>query len=105
MRRAKDRYNAAKPALKAALYKHIGQYCCLDCGTKHRLHFDHRDPELKSFGINWAMQHSYSLRALKLEAEKCDLRCSACHARRHGGNRSSARSKGGQYLPVGRSNG
>lgn len=59
---------------------------CERCGFKKDcpscFHFHHKDPNEKSFGIgeNGATR---SLKLLKLEADKCELLCSNCHAEVH----------------------
>lgn len=60
---------------------------CLDCGYREdgaRLHFDHRPGTDKLFNI--AKMHG-RVRTLA-EIEKCDVRCTHCHAKRHGAERS-----------------
>lgn len=55
---------------------------CVDCGTTEgRLDFDHRPNEHKAFVL---AQPRVSWARLLAELEKCDVRCVACHARRHG---------------------
>ena len=58
---------------------------CVDCGTRDgRLNFDHRPSEIKSFNL---AHPRCSVKRLLLEVAKCDVRCVACHARRHGRER------------------
>ena len=55
---------------------------CLDCSTREgRLDFDHRDDEVKLFKLAQAGVRSWE--SLWAEVAKCDVRCAACHARRH----------------------
>lgn len=54
---------------------------CADCGYAENpvaLHFDHRDPTQKLFGIAKALTCSWE--RLQAEIEKCDVRCANCHA-------------------------
>jgi hypothetical protein len=54
---------------------------CIDCGYRGHpaaLHFDHRDPATKSFGISRSL--GFSLPILMAEIAKCDVRCANCHA-------------------------
>jgi hypothetical protein len=55
----------------------------VDCGESDAdvLEFDHRDPKLKSFNLSEG--HTQTLKAVKLEIEKCDVRCANCHRKRH----------------------
>ncbi len=56
---------------------------CADCGVQYPYYvmdFDHREGETKIFEMN---RVGYvSMRALKLEIEKCDLVCANCHRER-----------------------
>jgi hypothetical protein len=54
---------------------------CADCGESDPivLTFDHRDRSLKSFTI--ASGKSKTIEEIKLEIEKCDIRCFNCHAK------------------------
>ncbi len=89
--------NLAK-AKKATLYRRgwkatrrsfldaIKDLPCQDCGGRFPpecMDFDHRDPELKSFGIGrdsaFSTKDPEVLRTLMLEVSKCDLICSNCH--------------------------
>jgi chromosome segregation ATPase len=45
------------------------------------LEFDHRDPSAKSFVISDGYRET--LKALKAEIAKCDVRCANCHRKRH----------------------
>jgi hypothetical protein len=61
---------------------------CTQCGydaCMRALHFHHRDPSEKEFGLsNTGL--TYSLERITQEADKCDLLCSNCHALLHGGH-------------------
>lgn len=52
--------------------------CCVKCGAKEDLQFDHIDPELKSFSVSrlWALK---DLPKVEKELEKCQLLCENCH--------------------------
>lgn len=60
---------------------------CIDCGYDRfagALHFHHRDPAAKTFGL--ALNGSArSLARAREEAAKCDLVCANCHAEREWG--------------------
>ncbi len=57
---------------------------CIDCPEKdiRCLHFDHRDRESKKFNIGKASSDGFSLKSLKEEISKCDVRCANCHFKR-----------------------
>ncbi len=72
-------------AINLGLYK-SGKHCkycpeadaiCLD--------FHHREPELKERGIAEAVGNGWSWESLLKEIAKCDLVCSNCHRKLHGG--------------------
>ena len=55
---------------------------CIDCGKQldsHLMHFDHRDPKQKLFNIAKSVM-SVGWAKLRLEVNKCDVRCTLCHA-------------------------
>jgi hypothetical protein len=56
---------------------------CMDCHMQYNpwvMHFDHRDPKIKTFGI--ARERSIALKKLEIEISKCDVVCANCHAER-----------------------
>jgi hypothetical protein len=56
--------------------------CCIRCGYRKNsaaLHFHHRNPKEKSFGISMK-GITRSLDRLREESSKCDLLCANCHA-------------------------
>jgi DNA-binding transcriptional ArsR family regulator len=55
---------------------------CVRCGYDRcvrALHFHHRDPSSKAFGLS-GRGYTRGIAALRAEAEKCELLCSNCHA-------------------------
>jgi hypothetical protein len=79
----REENTAARRAKKAQLVKEAGSKC-IDCGYDQclgALHFHHRDPATKQFGLGRA--GDLSLERQREEALKCDLLCSNCHAERH----------------------
>jgi hypothetical protein len=59
-------------------------HSCVDCGESDPvvLDFDHVRGE-KRLPINTIIVSWLSLAVLKLEIEKCEVRCANCHRRRH----------------------
>ncbi|MBV9279507.1 MAG: hypothetical protein JOZ41_05460 [Chloroflexi bacterium] len=55
---------------------------CVFCGFAHpaALHFHHRDPVDKRFGIAEAPQLGYRWERILAEIAKCDLICANCHS-------------------------
>jgi transposase-like protein len=77
----KERVAARRRALKAILVAEAGGACVL-CGYDRHpraLHFHHLDPAEKAFGIAFAGV-ARSLERCRVEAAKCVLLCSNCHA-------------------------
>jgi hypothetical protein len=55
---------------------------CLDLGggfEPHRMDFDHRDPEAKSFRLTSGSAMLASAKRLEAEVRKCDVVCANCH--------------------------
>jgi hypothetical protein len=72
--------------VKELLVKEAGGACEI-CGYDRylgALQFHHRDPAEKSFGLSEG-GFTKSLEKLRLEARKCVLLCSNCHAETEGG--------------------
>lgn len=56
---------------------------CADCGITYPYYvmdFDHRENEIKEFGLNAVTQKA--INALKREIAKCDVVCANCHRER-----------------------
>lgn len=69
-------------AVKARLVEHHGGKC-LDCGKEfppYIFHFDHRNPEEKTFNISNGQTYAYKVQLE--ESLKCDLVCGNCHSER-----------------------
>jgi transposase len=67
--------------VKAILVQEAGGACAL-CGYNRcaaALHFHHRDPETKAFGVS-GLGVTRSIDRARAEARKCVLLCSNCHA-------------------------
>ena len=58
---------------------------CIDCPETDPdcLDFDHRDPKQKKFSIGGHGSSGHSLDNVETEIEKCDVRCSNCHRKKH----------------------
>ena len=70
---------SARRAALSAIKKERG---CVDCGRRDgELHFDHRPDEVKLFTVSQGVDRSWV--CLLAEIAKCDVRCNACHPRRH----------------------
>lgn len=59
--------------------KYTAGFCCIDCGSKEKIHIDHVDPSKKLDHRIW----SWSEKRLLEELNKCVPRCENCHTERH----------------------
>jgi hypothetical protein len=68
---------------KAFVRDYLSRPQCVDCGEEDSdvLEFDHRDPKTKLFALSEG--HTQTLKAVKAEVAKCDVRCANCHRKRH----------------------
>ena len=77
----KERVSARRRHVKALLIAEAGG-CCVLCGYDRHpgaLHFHHRDPGEKEFGIGLGGV-ARSVQRCRAEARKCVLLCANCHA-------------------------
>ena len=64
---------------------YLRDHPCVDCGEADIivLEFDHRDRKAKRFSVSDGIWNkSASLRSIKAEIAKCDVRCANCHRRK-----------------------
>lgn len=54
---------------------------CVVCGTVEKLEFHHKDPTQKSFSVS--VLYGLTFEKLKLELDKCELRCEEHHIELH----------------------
>jgi hypothetical protein len=68
---------------RAFILDYLSVRQCVDYGWDDIdvLEFDHRDPKTKLFALSDGYRQT--LKALKAEIEKCDVRCANCHRKRH----------------------
>lgn len=77
----KERVSARRRQVKALLIAEAGG-CCVLCGYDRHpaaLHFHHRDPGEKEFGLG-VRGVARALERCRAEARKCVLLCANCHA-------------------------
>ena len=81
-RRALEYTRKQRDAIRAYLLAHLEQNPCVDCGETDPvvLEFDHQID--KSFALGRAVSHSYGLKKIEMELEKCEVRCANCHRRK-----------------------
>lgn len=83
--RARKEKNKAAQVERARdfIWNYLSSNPCVDCPESDPvvLEFDHRDGVEKRFNVAEAYDR-YSIANIKLEIEKCDVRCANCHRRR-----------------------
>lgn len=64
--------------------EYLKTHSCVDCGENDPivLEFDHRNPKEKNRNISNLILAKVSLKKLREEIEKCDVRCANCHRRK-----------------------
>lgn len=69
---------------KIYLYEYLLAHPCVECGEADPivLDFDHKDADSKTFQLSNAIRQGKSLKAIKLEIDKCEVRCANCHRKR-----------------------
>jgi hypothetical protein len=70
--------------LREHVWTYLQDHPCIDCGESDPivLEFDHVRGD-KEYSIGNLMGGGYSLELLRNEIQKCDVRCSNCHIRKH----------------------
>lgn len=66
------------------LWYYLEQHPCVDCGETDPtvLVFDHVDPAEKYKDVGIMIHNGCSLKKVKAEIAKCEVRCANCHSRR-----------------------
>lgn len=83
----KDKYNTYMNSYMKARYEQRRKNavaklggCCIECGSKENLEFDHKKRKTKTKTI--ARLSSYSKQKFEEELEKCQLLCFDCHLKK-----------------------
>ena len=78
----KSRAQQSKRKLRNYIDNYLSTQYCIDCGTSDQdvLEFDHLYD--KKFNISDAPRLGVGIERLKLEIDKCDIRCANCHRRK-----------------------
>lgn len=76
-----DRRIKRRIILQSFVFEYLKTRCCIDCGNTNilTLDFDHINPNEKEHSISWMILHGFSLEDLKIEIDKCEIRCANCH--------------------------
>jgi hypothetical protein len=70
---------------KAFVQEYLRSHPCIDCGESDpvALDFDHRNQKAKRYCIGAGIAGGILPESLLKEMEKCDIRCSNCHRKKH----------------------
>lgn len=79
----RESQNRSRQTLKQFIWEYLLQHPCIDCGELDPvvLEFDHIK-DVKTKNISELMHAGVSLENLKLEIDKCVVRCANCHRRK-----------------------
>jgi hypothetical protein len=80
--KAKEYSKAARVRIRAFITTYLKTNPCVDCGETDPiiLEFDHLKD--KDFNISDAARKGVSMKKLKDEIDKCEVRCANCHRRK-----------------------
>lgn len=80
-----DKSQERKMSIRSWLAEYKASLKCSRCAENHPacLHFHHRDPSSKLFGIGEALHKRHSIVAIREEIGKCEVLCANCHAKEH----------------------
>ena len=78
-----DRNNQARDTLTDFVVEYLFRHPCVDCGENDPivLEFDHVKG-VKSYNICHMISKLAPIEAVKIEIEKCEVRCANCHRRK-----------------------
>lgn len=81
----RSRKNRLRRERLAWIDKYKAKRGCVDCGESDPvcLDLDHREPERKVDGLGKMVDAGFSMERIKAEVDKCEVRCSNCHRKRH----------------------
>lgn len=91
LKNVRRRSDAYRKKLQEFIIQYLQEHPCVDCGEDDVvvLEFDHvRGDKLGNVG---SMRAGHSLRKIKAEIEKCEVRCCNCHRRRTSRQQNSYR--------------
>lgn len=77
------RQEAKREEARHFVFNYLSRTSCVDCGEAdpYVLTFDHvRD--IKKMSISQMVNQGYSLKAIRHEINKCEVRCANCHMRK-----------------------
>lgn len=82
--RARETTAKTRKAVRAWLYEYLLSHPCVDCGEDNPiiLEFDHRGDDKKDFNLGDVSHKGTSLRRVRDEVAKCDVRCANCHRKK-----------------------
>ena len=80
--KAKERNDRVSSENRQKLIEYLNNHPCVDCGNSdiEVLQFDHTDEKEKKYDVSIML--SYSWTTIKIEIDKCQVRCANCHMKR-----------------------
>jgi hypothetical protein len=82
---AKEKQKVVRQRNRYFIFRYLNLYGeCVDCGIDdwEVLEFDHIDPSTKIKQVSYLYSNHYSLKKIKTEIKKCELRCANCHRKK-----------------------
>ena len=82
LKRIKDNTKKVLAEIHNWILEYLKTHPCVDCGEDDPivLEFDHINPENKKTTVS--SLRTISLKSVKIEVEKCEVRCANCHRRK-----------------------
>ncbi len=80
--KARKRNKHNRESIKKYLWEYLEDHPCVDCGEKDPIvmDFDHKRDKIAA--ISSFIKGNYSLEKVKIEIQKCEVRCANCHRRK-----------------------
>jgi len=82
---AKEKQAAVRQRNRHFIFRYLSLFgSCVDCGIDdwEVLEFDHIDQSTKTKQVSYLYSNHYSLKKIKSEIKKCELRCANCHRKK-----------------------
>ena len=82
--KAKKRNKHIRGIINMYIKEYLLNHPCVDCGEKDLvvLEFDHRGDVKKFKAVSHLMTAQVKFETIKLEIDKCDVRCANCHRKK-----------------------
>lgn len=93
--KSKKRNKRLRDEIRTYIWNYLSVHPCVDCGEKDPiiLEFDHISDKIEAISN---MGKNYTLERVKIEIDKCQVRCANCHRRKTAKERGWNK----QFLPL-----